>query len=101
MSNIKVWGDFNGVWSDEGGLMLCLSHGDTCKDEFGNEVLLREGMKVTAFDEDADENGNRDDLIANGVVGRAPEWLQNHGSKWVLRIDEKGIYNESEIKNQM
>jgi hypothetical protein len=98
MKKLKVWGDFNGVWSDERGVMLCLSHGDSCKDEFGNNVILKEGMELTAFDEDADENGNRDDLIASGVVERPPDWLQNHGSKWILRVDENGIYNESEKK---
>ncbi len=96
MKKLKVWGDFNGVWSDERGTMLCLSHVDTCKDEFGNEFILKEGIELTAFDEDADENGNRDDLIANGIVKRRLDWLQNHGSKWVLRADDDGIYHESE-----
>ena len=96
MKKLKVWGDFNGVWSDEKGTMLCLSHGETCRDENGNNVILIEGMELTAFDEDADENGNRDDLIASGIVARPPDWLRHHGSKWVLRIDENGIYNESE-----
>ena len=53
--SIKVWGDFNGVWGDEKDSILCLSHGETCKDEFGNEVVLKEGMKLTVFDKDADE----------------------------------------------
>jgi hypothetical protein len=97
--SLKVWGDFNGVWSDEKGSMLCLSHGETCKDEFGNEVVLKEGIKLTAFDKDADENNNPDDLIANGRVEHSPEWLQCKGSKWILRIDENGIYHESEKRN--
>ena len=78
--------------------MLCLSHGDMCKDEFKNDVILCEGMLVTAFDEDIDLDGNRDDLLAHGIVERSPEWLQCKGSKWVLRIDERGIHNESEEK---
>jgi hypothetical protein len=100
MKKLKVRGDFNGIWSDERGVMLCLSHEDTCKDEFENEVVLKEGLELTAFDEDSDENGDRDDLIAGGIVERPPDWLQNHGSKWVLRIDENGVYHESEMKNQ-
>ena len=80
--------------------MLCLSHSDTCRDEFGNNVILEEEMELTAFDEDADENGIRDDLIANGKVEQAPAWLQNHGSKWVLRIDENGIIHESDLNRK-
>jgi hypothetical protein len=96
MKRLKVWGDFNGVWNDEKGTMLCLSHGETCRDENGNDVILAEGMELTAFDEDLEENNNRDDLIAGGIVERAPDWLRQHGSKWVLRIDENGIFHESE-----
>ena len=95
--SLKVWGDFNGVWSDESGLLLCLSHGDSCKDEFGNEVVLEVGMKLTAFDEDRDENDKRDDLVANGIVENSPTWLQCKGSKWVLRLNEYGICHESEL----
>lgn len=92
MKDLKVRGDFNGIFGD----LLCLSHENFCKDEFGNAVILEVGMNLTAFDEDADENGNRDYLIAHGTVENAPDWLKEHGSKWVLRIDEKGIYHESE-----
>jgi len=100
MNKIKIRGDFNGVWGDEKGSILCPSHSETCKDEFGNEVILKAGMEVIAFDEDADEKGNRDDLLASGIVEHFPGWLQCKGSKWILRIDETGICNESELKNK-
>ena len=58
---------------------------------------LREGLTLTAYDEDADENGNRDDLLAHGVVEPAPAWLQCNGSKWVLRIDANGVFHESDL----
>lgn len=95
MKNLKVRGDFNGIFGD----LLCLSHEDTCKDEFGNLVVLEAGMNLTAFDEDADENGNRDDLVAHGTVENATDWLKKHGSKWVLRINENGVRHESEKLN--
>ena len=59
---------------------------------------MSEGLTLTAYDEDADENGDRDDLLAHGVVEPAPDWLQSHGSKWVLRIDERGVNNESDLR---
>jgi len=54
-------------------------------------------MRITAYDEDTNEKGERDDLIASGVVGPSPDWLQCRGSRWILRIDEKGVRNESEV----
>ena len=90
---MKLRADFNGLFSQ----VLCLSHHDTSEDEEGRSVELREGMVVTAFEEDFDEHGNRDDLIASGTVERAPEWLACHGSKWVLRIDDGGVRHQSDI----
>jgi hypothetical protein len=91
----KVWADFNGLF--ENGKLLCLSHNETCRDESGVEIHLQAGMIVTAFDEDADEHGVRDDLLATGVVERSPDWLQCRGSKWCLRVDKNGIRSQSEL----
>lgn len=89
----RLRADFNGLFGD----VLCLSHRDTAPDEDGNEVTLHAGMRVTAFDPDLDANGQRDDLIASGIVEPSPDWLQCTGSRWVLRIDENGVRNQSEI----
>ena len=94
MNRLKVRADFNGLFGD----ILCLSHEDTCLDENGSVLHLREGHTLTAYDEDTDENGNRDDLLAHGVVEPAPAWLQCNGSKWVLRIDENGVFHESDMR---
>jgi hypothetical protein len=91
---MRLRADFNGLFGD----ILCLSHEDTCSDEAGERVHLQAGMIVTAFDEDADAAGKRDDLIATGVVEQAPDWLQCRGSKWILRIDRNGVRHESEIR---
>jgi hypothetical protein len=92
MTKVRV--DFNGLFGD----LLCLSHEETCVDGSGNLIPSRAGMVLTAFDEDADEHGNRDDLIATGTVEVSPPWLQCRGSKWVLRIDENGVRHESETR---
>jgi hypothetical protein len=42
-----------------------------------------------------DDRGDRD-LLASGTVERAPDWLANHGSRWILRIDERGVRHESD-----
>lgn len=94
MKAIKLRVDFNGLFGD----LLCLSHGDTAVDENGEIVQLLTGMKIVAFDEDFDEQNQRDDLLASGIVEPSPDWLQCNGSKWSLRIDENGVRHESDIK---
>jgi hypothetical protein len=90
---MRLRADFNGLF----GNILCLSHGDTCPDENGSVIHLRAGMNATVFDEDVDEAGNRDDLIATGTVTVSPDWLQCRGSKWCLEIDESGVRHESDL----
>ena len=63
------------------------------------EMTLRAGMLVTAYDEDADEDGNPDWLLATGVVEPSRDWMQCRDSKWVLRFDENGCLHESDLKN--
>jgi len=92
---LRVRADFNGLFGE----LLCLSHSDSCKGADGNLVTLRAGMVLTAFDEDADEHGNRDDLVASGIVEPSPAWLRCNGSRWALRIDRNGIKHESEIQS--
>jgi hypothetical protein len=93
MRKQRLKADFNGLF----GNILCLSHEDYCLDQNGQKVFLSSGMRITAYDEDTNEKGERDDLIASGVVGPSPDWLQCRGSRWILRIDEKGVRNESEV----
>jgi hypothetical protein len=95
MHQYRVRADFNGLFGD----VLCLSHEDTSLDETGAVIRLREGLILTAYDEDADEHGNRDDLIARGRVEPAPAWLRCNGSKWVLMIDENGVRHESDLRS--
>lgn len=90
--SIRVRADFNGVFSK----VLCLTHSETVWDERGEPIPLREGMQVLAFDEDTDEEGNPDRLIATGTVARPPAWLQHRGSRWVLVLDDRGVRHESD-----
>ena len=89
-----VRADFNGLFGD----ILCLTHSDFCPDENGNQVPMRSGLQVLAFDHDVNEAGERDDLVATGVVEPSPSWLSCEGSKWVLRIDGNGVRNRSDLQ---
>lgn len=90
---IRLQADFNGLFGD----LLCLSHGDTCRDAAGNDVPLAAGMTVTAFEPDTDDDGCPEYLIAAGVVEPSPGWLQCNGSRWALRINEHGVRHQPEI----
>ena len=92
---IRVRADFNGLFGE----LLCLSHKDTSEDADGNLITLQAGMALTAYDEDADEHGNRDDLIASGIVEPSPKSLRCLGSRWVLRIDKNGVRHQSELQS--
>jgi hypothetical protein len=92
---MRVRADFNGLFGE----LLCLAHKDTCEDADGKLVTLRAGMVLTAFDEDADELGNRDDLIASGTVELSPEWLECNGSRWALKIDQTGVRHQSDLQS--
>jgi hypothetical protein len=97
MSNsapIRIHADFNGLFRE----LLCLSHKETYLGEDGSAIVVQEGMTITAFDKDVDEDGQPDNLIASGTVERPPEWLSCQGSRWVLRIDENGVRHESDLR---
>jgi hypothetical protein len=88
-----VRADFNGIFGE----ILCLSHSDEVATESGKVVRLRSGMRLTAFDDDANDQGEPDKILATGVVEPSPDWLQCNGSRWVLRIDASGIRHASDL----
>jgi hypothetical protein len=92
MATFKIPADFNGLFGE----LLCLAHEDVVEDEQGEPVRLREGMSVTAFEPDPDGDGNPDELLADGVVEASPDWLACKGSRWVLRIDARGVRHRSD-----
>ena len=101
----RVRGDFNGVFLDEDASagdvqILCLSHTNDVVDESGAPVQLRTGMTLTAFEPDTDENHLPDNLLATGVVEPAPSWLSCRGSRWVLRVDSRGVRHESDDRSR-
>ena len=97
MTHKLVRADFNGLFSD----LLCISHTDSCQAHDGTEVRLEAGMELTAFAEDVDEDGQRDNLLASGTVEPSPSWLTCHGSRWVLRLDQRGVRHESDVESWM
>ena len=89
-----IQADFNGFLDRD---LLCLAHSDTVTNMSGESVTLAPGMLVTAFDLDADENGNPDNILVTGRIEASPDWAQCRGSRWSVRVDESGVQWESEL----
>jgi len=87
--------DFNGILEQD---MLCLAHKDVVTDQAGRPIALRAGLSVTAFDDDEDEHGRPDPLIASGIVEPSPAWAACRGSRWVLRVDAAGFRHLSDTQ---
>ncbi|MCD8043234.1 MAG: hypothetical protein LUH10_09225 [Tannerellaceae bacterium] len=86
--------DFNEIIDDR---LILLSKTDKRKDINGNVITLIAGMHIQLIDVDYDDNGNRDDLIAEGVV--IPNTTALYQTvKWCCKIDENRIRHTSDIK---
>jgi hypothetical protein len=85
--------DFNELLEPD---LVLFSRGDLRKDSAGNEIELVAGMNVAVTMEDQDKFGQRDDLVASGVLelNTATGWASD--VKWCCRIDRRGIRNRSE-----
>ncbi|HSH98806.1 MAG: hypothetical protein ACAH07_02205 [Methylophilaceae bacterium] len=92
MNKSRIYVDFNEMISDS---EVLLSQKDTKVDSNGNEVVFIDGLNVSVYMDDEDENGNRDNLIAEGIAIRNYTNLYPI-ARWLLKIDTKGIRHESD-----
>jgi hypothetical protein len=90
--------DFNELVAAD---LVLLSQKDEREDSDGNFVTLVEGMRVKVWDQDFNNDGGRDDLIATGVVVLNTEGGWSQHVKWCCRIDAPGIRNASEIESRV
>ncbi|MGF6604977.1 hypothetical protein P3T23_009733 [Paraburkholderia sp. GAS448] len=86
--------DFNEMVDEH---TVLLSASDSKGDARGITVQLHEGMPVRVYMDDLDENGNVDNLVADGIVEKntQPGWAAH--VKWCCRIDHNGIKPQSEL----
>ena len=91
MKEPRLYVDFNELIDHN---LVLLSQSDYKTDTMGNSIQLYEGRIVSIYMDDTDEKSNPDNLLAEGIV--IPNPLPNHISKWCCRINERGIYHESD-----
>lgn len=95
MNSPRIYVDFNEMLEDN---LVLLSQQDTKQDSSGNIIQLHAGLKVHVYMDDVDQAGQRDNLIADGMVERHPGVGWGMVAKWCCRIDSKGIRHESDEK---
>ena len=97
LDKARVRVDFNEMVDCD---LVLLSAGDSKLDSSGNTVSFVEGLEVDVYQEDSDENGRPDFLVASGIVKRnsAGDWSSH--VRWCCKISEKGIHHLSEVERK-
>jgi hypothetical protein len=97
MNEARIYVDFNEMVTND---IVLLSKGDTKANSCGTPITFYEGMPVSIYSDDVDENGNKDNLIAEGIAVKYD--LSNYSCwkhvKWCCKIDENSIIHESDKK---
>lgn len=89
LNKIKIYVDFQKA-DDEGRLILTCS--GTWKDLNQYGIQLSEGLKLTFYSDDADEDGNSDNLIVDGIAH-----YDKASEQWTAIIDWTAIKHESDF----
>jgi hypothetical protein len=85
----RIYGDFHKL-DDEN--RICLTTVGTKQDLERLGIQLQEGMALTFYMDDADDQGNSDDIM---VDGRAH--FSESDNRWVGTVDWANVYHASEI----
>ncbi|MBR1125619.1 hypothetical protein JQ628_29135 [Bradyrhizobium lablabi] len=97
MTRPKFCVDFNELIERD---LVALSMSDEKTCSTGEKILLQDGLAIEIYsNDDLDDSGEPDTLIASGVVERnsARGWAE--AIRWCCRIDELGIRHESDLRN--
>ncbi len=92
MSPVKVYADFHNLDDSN---RLRLNCAGTVEDLTRLGIVLREGLKLTFFMDDADDFGHPDDLLVEGVVHYSEE-----AQSWVAAVDWSAVHHASDETNR-
>lgn len=88
MMKPRVYADFHNA-DAHGRLRLnCVG---TNEDLARQAITLHDGMALTLYSDDLDQNGQLDELLADGIVSFSEE-----ENCWVATIDRSGIHHASD-----
>lgn len=83
-----MWVDFNASVAPDGVRLMPKTLREI--EELGLE--LEEGLVLNVWDEDVNEHGDRDDLIAVGVIER-----EDDSGEWTLQFTECGHESDQQL----
>ena len=77
--------------------LVALSASDTREAVTGENVTFSEGLAVGVYEDDIDDAGEPNYLVATGIAERhfGAGWTKR--IKWCCRVDDKGIRHESDL----
>lgn len=93
-SHLLFWVDFNKLMEND---LLPFSQKDEKENVCRQLISLYEGLRVNIYMDDTDDQDNRDDLVGTGYVTANKTGIYPH-TKWCCQIDEKGIWNQSDVE---
>lgn len=96
MDKARLCVDFNELVAHD---VVLLSKCDSKTDSQGNLITFHEGMSVSIYSHDISNDGQPDNLIAEGIAIKQdltdyPTWQH---VKWCCRIDSNGVLHESDL----
>jgi hypothetical protein len=91
MAHPKIYADFHNA-DPQGRIRLNCT--GTIEDLAQQQIELREGLVLTLYSDDLDDEGQLDELLADGIVSFSEE---EHC--WVAAIDWKAIHHASEERD--
>jgi hypothetical protein len=84
-----IYWDFNRTLPSD---RFRLDHPALLSELASHQVELSEGLRLNLWDEDADDSGQRDDLVATGTV----TWSRSDDT-WIIEIDAWAHVSEDSI----
>ena len=99
MDKARIYVDLNEMVDDD---VVLLSQHDTAEDSEGNIVAFYEGMPISIYTDDFSDEGEEDNLIAEGIAIRhdLKKYPGFQHVKWCCRIDMGSLKNISDLKRE-
>ena len=88
----RIYADFQNL---DDASHLCLTSAGTFRDLERQGIHLREGLTLIFYTDDANDAGEADELLAEGVVH-----YDEAGRRWVAAIDWNALHHTSDERAQ-
>lgn len=95
MSSQRVYADLNKWEEVDGDFRVILTTMGTQQDLRKYGIALKEGLALSFWMDDGDDEGNLDPLYFDGILHYNEE-----SQNWVAVVDRKSICNASELRKQ-